>query len=106
MKGMARRLGAHSSGATEPGRCLVVCPLPVPPCRPRRGGVYCRGGRRLDPRVPSAADGAPGCGLGLRPHHIDEQKERFPPSSDRNGTLTLVTASAASQTWPGHPALW
>lgn len=42
--------------------------------------------------------GMPGCGLGLRPHHIDEQKEHFPPSSDRNGTLTLVTASAGSQT--------
>ncbi|ERE72790.1 transmembrane protein [Cricetulus griseus] len=57
MKGMARHLGAHSSGAAEPGCCFVVCPMPVPPCRPHHGGVYCRGGRRLDPRVPSAADG-------------------------------------------------
>ncbi|KAM7325879.1 hypothetical protein ACRRTK_014357 [Alexandromys fortis] len=31
----------------------------------------------------------PGCGLGLKPHHIDEQKERSLPSSDRKGTLTL-----------------
>lgn len=57
MKEMARLLGAHSSGVAAPGCCFVVCPLPVPPCRPRHGGVYCWGGRRLDPCVPSAADG-------------------------------------------------
>lgn len=35
-------------------------------------------------RVPPLQQtGTPGCGLGLRPHHIDEQKERSPPSSDR-----------------------
>lgn len=55
---------------------------------------------------PLQQTGMPGCGLGLKPHHIDEQKERSLPSSDRKGTLTLVTASAGSQTWPGHPASW
>lgn len=55
---------------------------------------------------PLQQTGMPGCGLGLKPHHIDEQKERSLPSSDRKGTLTLVTASAGSQTRPGHPASW
>lgn len=57
MKEMARLRGAHSGGATAPGCCFVVCLLPVPPCRPHHGGVYCRGGHRLDPSVPSATDG-------------------------------------------------
>lgn len=65
---------------------------------------------------PLQQTGMPGCGLGLRPHHIDEQKERSPPSSssssssDRNGTLTLVTASAgsglATQPCGGRLSFW
>lgn len=93
MKEMARLLGAHSGEPLHQAAALssVCCPsLPAGRIMVVSIAGVATGWIRVSPLQQT---GMPGCGLGLRPHHIDEQKERSPPSSDRNGTLTLVIAS-------------